>query len=407
MKKVMIMGAGIYQVPLIKEAKKQGIRTIVVSRAGNYPGFALADQSYALDTKDEEAVLKAALAEKIDGICTAGTDVAVRTIGRVCREMNLCGIPYEAAARVTDKYRMKEAFAAGNVSAARSCRADSEEQALELFERMMRDGAQAVMIKAVDSSGSRGVTRVTTRAQARSAYAQALAVSRCPYVLAEEFLEGHEIGVDGFVSRGKIALMLPHEKFVLRTRGVTIPSGHSFPLVCAEEIYEELCRQTELAVRATGIDNCAFNADVLIKGRKAWVLEIGGRSGATGIPELISIYCGFSYYEKILRSALGEEMDFAFRRGTPCRSQLLFSEEDGVITQICQEKLLQLKKKGIAVSLDHKTGDTVSAVRNGADRIGQFVCESMPEEKLAEILSDICGSIYVNGKPLRMLRQSE
>ena len=35
MKKLMIMGAGIYQVPLIKKAKEMGIYTIVVSIPGS------------------------------------------------------------------------------------------------------------------------------------------------------------------------------------------------------------------------------------------------------------------------------------------------------------------------------------------------------------------------------------
>ena len=50
MKKIMILGAGIYQVPLIKTAKKLGLYTIVVSIPGNYPGFELADKVYYENT---------------------------------------------------------------------------------------------------------------------------------------------------------------------------------------------------------------------------------------------------------------------------------------------------------------------------------------------------------------------
>ena len=52
MKKLMIMGAGIYQVPLIKTAKRMGIHTIAVSIPGNYPGFALADENCYENTVD-------------------------------------------------------------------------------------------------------------------------------------------------------------------------------------------------------------------------------------------------------------------------------------------------------------------------------------------------------------------
>lgn len=78
----MIMGAGIYQVPLIKKAKEMGIYTIAVSIPGNYPGFALADKVIYENTVDYEKILEVAKAEKIDGIVTAGTDVAVITIGK-------------------------------------------------------------------------------------------------------------------------------------------------------------------------------------------------------------------------------------------------------------------------------------------------------------------------------------
>ena len=40
----MILGAGIYQVPLIRTARRMGLYTIVVSIPGDYPGFALADK---------------------------------------------------------------------------------------------------------------------------------------------------------------------------------------------------------------------------------------------------------------------------------------------------------------------------------------------------------------------------
>ena len=58
MKKLMIMGAGIYQVPLIKKAKEMGIYTIAVSIPGNYPGFALADKVIYENTVDYEKILE-------------------------------------------------------------------------------------------------------------------------------------------------------------------------------------------------------------------------------------------------------------------------------------------------------------------------------------------------------------
>ena len=51
MKKILILGAGIYQVPLIETAKKLGYYTIVASIPGKYPGFALADKVYHVNKR--------------------------------------------------------------------------------------------------------------------------------------------------------------------------------------------------------------------------------------------------------------------------------------------------------------------------------------------------------------------
>ena len=119
MKKLMIMGAGIYQVPLIKKAKEMGIYTIAVSIPGNYPGFALADKVIYENTVDYEKILEVAKAEKIDGIVTAGTDVAVITIGKVCDELGLSGISFEAAKVASNKILMKRKYEEYGVRTAR------------------------------------------------------------------------------------------------------------------------------------------------------------------------------------------------------------------------------------------------------------------------------------------------
>ena len=208
----MILGAGIYQVPLIRTARRMGLYTIVVSIPGDYPGFALADKIYELNTRDKEAILAAAEKEQIDGICTSGTDVAVSTIGYVCEKMHLSGIPYEA-------------FRQGGVSAADGMRVRSAEEAQKAAEQL----GYPVVVKRVDSSGSRGITVVEHSGQIEEAYENARNGSARDYVLVEKFLRGTEIGVDGFVQNHKLVFLAPHTKFVYRGAHTTVPVGHAFP----------------------------------------------------------------------------------------------------------------------------------------------------------------------------------
>ena len=210
----MILGAGIYQVPLIRTARRMGLYTIVVSIPGDYPGFALADKIYELNTRDKEAILAAAEKEQIDGICTSGTDVAVSTIGYVCEKMHLSGIPYEAAEILTDKAKMKDAFRQGGVSAADGMWVRSAEEAQKAAEQL----GYPVVVKRVDSSGSRGITVVEHSGQIEEAYENARNGSARDYVLVEKFLRGTEIGVDGFVQNHKLVFLAPHTKICIPRR---------------------------------------------------------------------------------------------------------------------------------------------------------------------------------------------
>ena len=58
--RIMILGAGVYQVPLIIKANEMGLETIVISPKGNYPGILLADIFLEIDTTDSKGILKAA-----------------------------------------------------------------------------------------------------------------------------------------------------------------------------------------------------------------------------------------------------------------------------------------------------------------------------------------------------------
>ncbi len=403
MRRLMILGAGIYQVPLIQKAKEMGLFTIAVSCPGPYPGFALADKVYQIDTTDQEQVLRAARSEKIDGICTSGTDVAVRSVGFVCEELGLCGLSSSSAVLATDKAKMKQAFVRGGVSTAFFRKVHSSEEALAAFSELK----PPVMVKAADSSGSRGVSRADTRSSFLEAYQAACRVTKKPYVLVEKFLDGREIGVDGFLQNGRWKLLLPHDKYLCRTGQTAIPAGHSFPFACPVCVENEIHAQMTLAARALGLDNCAVNADLMLCGDRAFLLEMGGRAGATGIPELISCYTGTDYYEQIIRNALGESADFSCAPKIPCISRLLFSPRSGVVTQIREDTIAGLRSQDVSIHLDYRTGDHVSRVRNGTDRIGSVICRGSLgqsveelEQSMNHIVSLLQSSIFVDGIPL-------
>lgn len=379
MKKLMIMGAGIYQVPLIRKAREMGIYTIAVSIPGNYPGFAVADEVCHINTVDYEAVLKVAREKQIDGIVTAGTDVAVITIGKVCDELGLKGLSFEAARIASDKMLMKECYEAGGVRSARFRRVGLEEDPRQA----VRELSYPLIFKVVDSSGSRGITRVNDPSGIPGAVEAVKATTRKDYYIVEEFLEGEEFGAQAFVYDGKLQFVLPHGDYVFM--GDTgVPVGHFAPYELSPQAAADVYDQTERAIRAMKLDNCAINADFIMKDGKTYVLEIGGRSGATCLAELVSIYYGYDYYEKIIQAALGESPRFPQDQAVPNASRLLMSDRDGVIRSIANHN--GPDENIYEIMFDYTVGDPVKKFHVGPNRIGHVITRGTTLQEATDAL---------------------
>lgn len=387
MKKVLILGAGIYQVPLIKKSKQLGYYTIVSSIPGNYPGFLYADKVYYVNTVDREAILKLAREEKIDAILTTGTDVAVSTIGYVCDKQGLCGISEETAHGVTNKACMKKLLKKGGVRTADFHVVKSLDEAYDVYDRM----ETPVIFKSVDLSGSRGIMKVDSREQIPTAFKYAMSKTHCDYILIEEFLDGYEIGVDGYIGNGN-CFIVPHDKLVYFNGATNVPIGHIFPYFCSDELRADICEQIEKALYALHLERVFFNADVMICGEKSYLIEIGARCGATCIPELISTHYGIDYYELMIRNAMGERLYFPSKPVCVSMGRLLLSEKSGCITDVRINTPLD---KVDQLVLDFGVGDHVDKFVVGADRIGHLAVHASDFETAKQLLEDASASIQI------------
>lgn len=392
MKKIMILGAGVYQVPLIEAAKRLGLYTIVVSVPGKYPGFALADKVLYENTVDAQAVLEAAKREGIDGICTTGTDVCIHTVGLVNETLGLRGVGIAGSTIASEKALMKDAYIEYGVNTARYQHV-SLQTPLEEVAEICKNIGYPVIVKAIDSSGSRGITRVDSQSGIEGAIEAVKAVTRTDEYLIEEFLEGDEFGAQAFVQDGKLEFVLPHGDYVFK--GATgVPVGHYAPCEIPD-IDERAYEQLDKAVKAMKLDNCAMNVDFILSKNKVYVLEIGARGGATCLVELVSLYYGYDYYEKMIRVAMGEKVDFspANKKRVPNASHLLMSDKTGTIKSIINDN--KPSDAICDISFDYQVGDRVKAFAIGPDRIGQVVTIGSTLEEAQKTLWDAMSKIRI------------
>ena len=388
MKKIMILGAGIYQVPLIKKARELGIYTIVVSIPGNYPGFEYADKVYYENTTDYDKILELARGEQIDGIVTAGTDVAVITIGKVCDALGLKGLSFEAAQIASDKMKMKEQYEKFGVRTAKFRYVSLN---LEDIKEKTAELAYPLIFKAVDSSGSRGIIRVDNEERFEKALQVVSEVTKKDYFIIEEFLKGDEFGAQAFIYNGEIQFIMPHGDYVFHGN-TGVPIGHWAPFELSDEIVKDAKEELKKAAVAMKLDNCAINADFILYKGKTYVLELGGRSGATCLAEMVSLYYGFDYYEKIIRASLGEDVTFESNGGTANAAMLLSSNKTGKIAKIENRNS---DDHIVEVQYDYEIGDQVRQFQVGPDRIGHVIVKGETVEQAKETLMKVLEKIKI------------
>lgn len=366
MKKLMVLGAGISQLPLIQTAKRMGLYVIVLSNPGSYPGFAWADKIYYEDTTNIDKVVEVSQLEQINGICTTGTDVAVKAIGKVVDTLGVCGVSYDSALMSSNKWAMKLAFLEHDVRTAKFIKVKNIEDAYHALDSL----SLPLIFKAVDSGASKGIVKVEHASQVKYAYDAVMRATRQDFFIVEQFIEGIEFGAQAFVYNHTIQFVMPHGDLMFYG-DAGVPIGHHVPYELPEEVTRDIHLQMERSIRALGLNNCAINADFIRKDQEVYVLEIGGRAGATCLPELVSTFYGFDYYEQMIRVALRMNPNFEIYASQPCACELLISEVAGQIISIEDNNLLH--PNIIQISLDYPIGGRVPKFRVGTDRIGQII----------------------------------
>ncbi|MCD7734798.1 MAG: ATP-grasp domain-containing protein [Clostridiales bacterium] len=384
MKKLMILGASYSQVPLIRAAKRLGLYTVVASIPGSYPGFGEADAVCYADITDPEAVLAAARAEQIDGICTCCMDTGLLAQGYVCSQLGLPGPSWETARLCTNKYRMKEAFLAAGVNTARFRKISGRDDLVPA----MQDLRFPLIIKAVDQMGSRGIFICQNEEEVLSCYDRSLAASRKSYCILEEYLQGEMFDMEAMIQDGVPVYVLPSNSDH-RKMNPPFSKGHSVPWLHLDAMGEKAAVQVRKAASALGIENAPMDLDVMLLDGEVYVIEASARAGATGIAEMVGIYYGTDYYEAIAALAVGEDVSprFADPPRIPCLTHLLSSPVTGVVRAI--GNTVTPSEDIIDLSFNIRPGAAVRRMTNGGDRIGQVILRGDSPEACQQTLKDV------------------
>ncbi|NLA43569.1 ATP-grasp domain-containing protein [Candidatus Saccharibacteria bacterium] len=391
-KKLMILGAGATQVPLVRVSKELGYHTVVASIDGNYPAFDVCDEIALVDISEPSAVLEKAIEFRIDGITTCCLDTGIHAVGYVAERLGLCNISNSAAEMCYNKLLMKRAFLDNGVPTA-DFRMVTDTH--ELYSAMDEIGFPLI-IKAVDLQGSRGIYICRSVDEAVNGYNNVMPVTKKDFCIVEKYLEGYEFGAQAFIYNHDILFVLPHGDNTYMSH-TAVPIGHYAPFDGDNQLKEQSDTVVRAAIDAIGLDNCAVNVDLIVEDNTVYVIELTGRVGATCLPELVSIYYGIDYYKMIAMAAMGENPAQVFEKRnetyTANASRMLLSEKSGRIADIMLD--IPEDDRIYEVSMIVEKGSEINKFENAKDRIGQVIVKGKTYDDCEKLIQRIQNGITI------------
>lgn len=390
MKKLLIIGASILQLPAIKKAKEMGYYVGVIDFDPNAIGIPFADEYFNVSTIDIEGVVKTAEDFKPQGIMTLATDMPMRSIAAACEKLGLSGISFKTAVKSTDKGEMIKCFEENGVEHPWYHIISSVAELDSKIDKI----TYPCISKPTDNSGSRGVMLIHNEQELREAVNYSSSNGRSGSVIVEEYMQGPEVSVEIITIDGEPNVLQVTDKL---TTGAPhfVEMGHSQPSRLDEKDLSKIRDLACRAVRAVGIENGPAHVEIILTKEGPKMVELGARMGGDCITtHLVPLSTGIDMIEATIKIACGEKPDIEpkFKKGSAIR---FIDAPIGTITAINgieeAEKVDGVKE----VSLTKHIGDKVGEIGSSTDRVGFVIAQSNTADEAVSVCEETLKKITV------------
>ena len=381
MKKLMILGASVLQIPAIVEAKKMGIYVIAVDMNPNAEGFSYADKKIVVSTIDTKKVLEAARENDIDGIMTIASDRPMLTVAKVAKELKLIGIDEETAINATNKSKMRDALKKSSVPIPMYFSVDDYNQYRKAVEKIKNKNYKCI-VKPADNSGSRGIRLIENyqEQELEKIYKYCKENSNSGRLVVEEFMQGPEVSVETISYKENCHVIQVTDKI---TTGPPyfVEMGHNQPSSLDKDTLEKIKKVAIDANKAIGIENGSSHTEIKVTEDGPKVVELGARLGGDNITtHLVPYSTGVNMVKASINIALGQEIDVRkkFEKASAIRYKKCDIGKITKITGVEEAKKIQGIKN---VKIVHGLGEQSREIKNSNDRVAYVISQGKNTSK--------------------------
>lgn len=309
-KTLLIVSGGIEAADAARRAKEMGHTVVVSDLDPQAPGFAFADSCLIADVYGPDETAAAAerynrKIRKIDGVLCVAADAPV-TAATVAQRLRLPGLPVHVAELATDKLAMKKCFQSAGVAIPWFAEVRTPQELQQIAITRGKD----LVIKPVDSRGSRGVQRVAQVEDLTNAFFLARNHSPSERVMVEQYLDGPQVSTESIVLDGVCytpGFSDRNYEHLEKYAPFFIENGGDLPSHLPADIQQKVKDLVGRAASAMGITNGTVKGDIVVHKGEPYVIELAARlSGGFFCTREIPLNTGVDFIGAAINIALGD-----------------------------------------------------------------------------------------------------
>ena len=390
----MIIGGGKWQVPIVKKAKYLGFEVICSNLFKDSPAFEYADHSYVANVLDKEINLKIAKSHNIDAVITDQSDIAVNTVAYINEKLNLDGINCDIADLYTNKYRMRKELITKGLHHPKYKICENVDDLREFYNLLN----SKIIIKPLSNQSSRGVRLIDNIDNLDRDCNFTLSHSSDGKFLAEEYIGGIEITVEGYKYKNG-----SHHTFAVSKKsyfegiaGVADalqyqPEFDEFDIEEIKKINNKIFDKVPFAI--THVEYKFYNG-------KFYLIEAAIRGGGTKVSSLLTpIASGYDTNELLIKNATGEIVEYKYIKYTKQYAILkFFGFKSGVVESISGLEKIKEDSNILDIELEFDIGDRLLPPSDDRSRVGYFIAKAVNLNELNKTVAKVYDTLLIKIK---------
>jgi biotin carboxylase len=393
---VLFICGGKWQLPWLLFLKNKLHRIVLVDPYPDAICVQHADEHIQCDAKDVDYILNS-IKDNPDRFCmitSDQTDVSMDTVAIISDKLGIVWNKPEVVKRFSNKLESRKHANSKGIGHIPAFAEINSAEDLSLFSEKL--ASSEFIIKPADAQSSRGVFLLNNQNKAdwQTILSESKKSSKTGTVIAEEFVKGTELTIEGLCLNGKHHTLAISAKKHFRT---SIASELRYPAVLNKELKAKIQDYHNDFIESTGLTNAITHAEYIVDelNNKFWLIESACRGGGSLIPShIVPWVSGVDVYSTYYNALTGGQTEICT---TDFKNAILyfFEFQPGFVKSIEGLEAAAELPGVIRIELEFQEGETIKNATDDRGRQGYAIILADSEAELNQKLTDIKNMIHV------------